>query len=178
MPLPILYKKLLALVVVLGPMFWLMLTEDGRRRTDVLMLWFFGEPQINVSLVDLGNAISEQDLRQVFPQLKLVCEERESRFGKRSCKAPISAINQIPAYFIAFFLTDNRLMAMKAGYRSRYQDSMYSMLRALLGPPTGNTPPGSAWSWSTPHGFALMPRQAVEVKEESTLVWLSSELMQ
>ena len=33
-----LYKRLFLLFLVLGPFFWLMFTEDGKRRTDLVLL--------------------------------------------------------------------------------------------------------------------------------------------
>lgn len=178
MQLPSLYKKLLAVAAVIGPMYWLMLTEDGRRRTDMLMLWLFGEPQVHVALTELGSRIAETDVRQIYPQLALVCDDRESRFGKRVCKAPISGINEIPAYYLAFFLTDGRLMAMKAGYRSNYHDSMLSMVRHMLGSPVESSADSPSLAWPAGEGVALLPRNAVEDKGESALLWLSRSLVQ
>ena len=176
MRLPPLYKKLLALVAVIGPMFWLMLTEDGRRRTDMLMLWFFGDPQISMSLGELRTGLGEAELRKVYPQLALVCEDRESRFGKRSCKAPISGFNEIPAHYIAFFLTGDRLTAMKAGYRAEYHGSMLSMVRQMLGAPADAGDDIPAIGWPAGEGLALLPRQAVDDKDESALLWLAPGL--
>jgi hypothetical protein len=175
MRLPPLYKKLLALAAVIGPMFWLLLTEDGRRRTDMLMLWFFGEPQVSLALEQLRSDLGEAELRQVYPQLALVCEERESTFGRRSCKAPISGFNEIPAHYLAFFLTDGRLTALKAGYRSNYHDSMVAMTRRMLGAPVGSGD-SPALSWPAGDGVALLPREAVADKDESALLWLGPAL--
>lgn len=176
MRLPSLYKKLLALAAVIGPMFWLMLTEDGRRRTDMLMLWFFGEPQVSMALTELRTGIGEAELRQVYPQLALVCEDRESIFGTRSCKAPISGFNEIPAHYLAFFLTEGRLTAVKAGYRSSYHESMVSMTRRMLGTPAQAADDSPAVTWAAGDGIALLPREAVDDKDESALLWLSPEL--
>jgi len=175
MRLPPLYKKLLALAAVIGPMFWLLLTEDGRRRTDMLMLWFFGEPQVSMALEQLRDDLGEAELRRVYPQLALVCEDRESAFGRRSCKAPISGFNEVPAHYLAFFLTDDRLTALKAGYRSNYHDSMVATMRRMLGAPVGARD-SPALSWPAGAGVVLLPREAVADKEESALLWLGPTL--
>ncbi len=38
---PKLYKRLLLIVIVVGPMWWLIFTEDGQRRSDMFMLRMF-----------------------------------------------------------------------------------------------------------------------------------------
>ena len=54
---PSFYKRILAFFVVIGPIFWLVFTEDGQRRTDIVLLTLWGEDEIALNLKALDKVI-------------------------------------------------------------------------------------------------------------------------
>ena len=71
---PALYKKLMAVIAVIGPIYWLMLTDDGRRRTDLVVLYLAGEPTVELRLDTLASAASEERFREFVPDVEWQCE--------------------------------------------------------------------------------------------------------
>ena len=71
-----LYKKLLMLAIVIGPIFWLVFTDDGQRRTDLVMLHVFGDGgELNLAIEKLNSGMTEYQFRELFPDLALGCDE-------------------------------------------------------------------------------------------------------
>ncbi|MCU7893078.1 MAG: hypothetical protein KZQ78_16375, partial [Candidatus Thiodiazotropha sp. (ex Ustalcina ferruginea)] len=73
--LPSFYKRILTFFVVIGPIFWLVFTEDGQRRTDSVVLTLWGEDDISLNLKVLDNQITEEELKQVFPDVEWLCDD-------------------------------------------------------------------------------------------------------
>ena len=65
-----LYKNLLLLAMVLGPLYWLTLTEDGQIRTDVVLLTLFGKPELNLTIERLNSDLTEAQLRAAAQNIK------------------------------------------------------------------------------------------------------------
>jgi len=173
--LPPLYKKLLILCMVFGPIIWLMFTEDGQRRTDTMVLWLFGEEEISMDLAALSNEYTEQELDEVYPQLKWRCQNHEDTYGDRHCVARIGIFNGIPARYLTAFYRDGRLSAMKLHYRAHNHGQMQSLLLSLLGEPKqpATAESGQVLQWRTHFGLVLM-KKALQGNDEPALFWLSS----
>ena len=110
---PRLYKTLLALAAVLGPIYWLMLTEDGQRRTDLTLMWILGRPSFDAALESFSDRLSEARLRETFPAIDFQCSDGTNPFGDRLCAARIGSFNQYPARGLSLYFDEGRLSAVK-----------------------------------------------------------------
>jgi hypothetical protein len=169
---PRFYKTLLALTVVIGPITWLMLTEDGRRRTDLMILGFKGEHMVEMRLDTLAAAATEAQVRQFLPQVKWQCHEGRNAFGDLSCVSPIGAFNDTPAHYLVMYYEAQALQAMKVVYRGGYHGHLTGLLRRMLGP--GENLDGIL-QWVTDRGLVLVQAELSEDAAEPTLLWLSAE---
>jgi hypothetical protein len=170
---PALYKKLLLLAIVVGPMYWLMFTEDGRRRTDLVALSLAGDPSVELRLDILASAATEDEFRQFLPDAEWQCKNAHSPFGERSCVSPIASFNDAPSHYLVLYFENNALQAMKVVYRRGYHDWLVTLVKEMLGAPS----PGSrnVLQWDTGKGLVLMQTQLAEQDGEPTLMWLSLE---
>jgi len=180
MSLNTLYLRLLALVVVIAPFVWLVLTEDGQRRTDQVLLALIGDPAtMDIAFAKLQGAATEQDVRANFPDLTLECADRSSHFGDRSCSARIASFNGPPARYVIVYFRHGKLSAVKALYQPAHRDHALSQLRTELGlPQDQNDDQDSVYVWRTPYGIVLAPRSAAAEDDEPAVVWLSSAYLQ
>ena len=144
---PSLYKKLLALAIVIGPIYWLMLTDDGRRRTDIVVLSLKGEPTVELRLDILGASATEDKIREFLPQVDWQCENTRTPFGERNCIASIAAFNDTPAHYMVVYFDDQGLSAVKIAYRHAYHGWLRALQQQSLGAPR-ETAPGVLRSFS------------------------------
>lgn len=179
---PLLYKKLLLLCCVFAPIIWLMFTQDGQRRTDTLVLWLFGEAEIKMDLKVLASRYTEQEMRQVYPELSWQCQDRASAYGDRLCVSRIGIFNGIPARYLTAFYRASQLAALKLNYRANNHGHLQSQLYDQLGAPETTqgsitTPtPDEILEWRTAYGMVVMKRALIG-DEEPTLFWLSAALL-
>lgn len=178
--LPILYKKLLILAVVFGPIVWLMFTDDGQRRTDTVVLWLFGEKEIKMDLQVLDSQFSEDELKEVYPELNWQCQAYQSTYGDRLCVSRIGVFNGIPSRYISFFFQAGQVSAVKLNYRTDNHAQLQIQLRQQMGQPdlearTAVTAPDpdEVLQWRTPYGMVIMKRNLLG-DEEAALFWLST----
>ena len=167
------YKTLLALAVVIGPITWLTFTEDGQRRTDLMLLGFMDEPFVEMRLDTLASAATEDQVREFLPKVQWQCRNARSAFGERSCTAAIGAFNDVPARYLVLYYDANALQAMKVVYREGYHRFLLTQLNEMLG--KGENGAGGVTQWKTERGLVLMPREAGESEGELSLMWLSAE---
>jgi hypothetical protein len=167
--LPPLYTKLLLLVVVIGPFFWLVFTDDGQRRTDLVLLHLMGREQVNLAIEHLTPTLTEADFRKLYPDLELTCGAGGAPFGDRLCGARIGAFNQIPARALSLFLTEDRLAAVRVDYRRGYHEDLRAQLERRVGRPQTD----QALSWPVSDGVLLMPVARPASESEAALFWLS-----
>jgi hypothetical protein len=80
---PPFYKRFLIFFIVIGPIFWLVFTEDGQRRTDIVLLTLWGEDELALNMSALNNQVSEEDLKKVFADITWACKDELSSFGNR-----------------------------------------------------------------------------------------------
>jgi hypothetical protein len=156
-----------------------MFTEDGQRRTDTMVLWLFGQPEIKLDLNALASEYTEREIQQVYPNLPWQCEDRMNPYGDRVCVSRIGIFNGIPSHYISAFFHADRLSALKVHYRANNHNSLQSHLLAQLGAPlaadqgSSRPPPADpVVQWRTPHGLVVMKRELI-AKQEPALFWLA-----
>lgn len=176
-----LYKKLLLLALVFGPVVWLMFTDDGQRRTDTMMLWLFGEKEIRLDLQALDNHYSEGDINQVYADLDWQCQDRATAYGERLCVSRIGVFNGIPANYLTLFYRSDQLSAVKLRYRRHHHNALRQQLLQQLGQPEleertnkNLTALDKINHWNMPHGQIIM-KEALTESEEPALFWLSTD---
>lgn len=170
------HKTVFALVAVIGPLYWLTLTDDGKRRVDAVMLHLTGKPGIEFNLKALNDQLTEAELKQVFPDQDWQCGDQDSPFGKRLCAAQIGTFNGLPARYITVFFANGHTTGLKLSYRNIYHDQLLQQLLQQLGQPTrepADAPPATAvLRWRTDHGSVILKQQLLE-GEEPALLWLA-----
>jgi len=177
------YKKSLMLAIVLGPIVWLVFTEDGQRRTDLAMLYLFGKGELNLAIEKLHSGMTEARFRGLFPDLELACDAGVNPFGDRLCSAEIGAFNAIPAHAFTLFLQDDGLRAAKLTYRRAYHGTLRQQLTRRLGEPDRRSRPSSVdirgpLTWAVDDGLLLLSHQEAKSDQEAALIWLSEPAKQ
>lgn len=193
---PRLYKTLLALAAVLGPIYWLMLTEDGQRRTDLTLMWILGRPSFDAALESFSDRLSEARLRESFPAIDFQCSDGTNPFGDRLCAARIGSFNQYPARGLSLFFDQGRLSAAKVLYPPAYHGRLRAWVERRVagvaaqadgGPESGGDGQigGGAGSgqapvvsegvaaWRVPDGVLMLKDEDLGRADEPALVWLS-----
>ena len=174
-----LYKKLLILSLVLGPMIWLVFTKDGQRRSDLVLLYLFGKEELNLAIENLNGSMTEADFRALFPDLALVCDDGANPFGDRLCTVEIGSFSAIPARAFTLFLEADRLRAAKLNYRRAYHDTLETQLSTRIGARPELEPSGpDAVSWQVGDGLLLMPAAEPGDDSEAALLWLSGAALE
>lgn len=173
-----LYKRLIAFLIVIGPMYWLVFTEDGQRRTDSVLLYLWGEDEIKFNLEALDDRFTEKDLKTVFPDIEWKCQDQNTNFGNRLCASQIGIYNGIPAHGIAVFFKDQWVNGMRINYRRIYHDQLVQQLWQQLGSPIRENPAEQNKStentilrWDTGKGNVIV-KQTLDISEEPALLWL------
>lgn len=176
------FKTAMALCLVVGPIYWLMFTNDGQRRSDTVMLWLSGADSVDLDLQRLNPGYGLEQLRQVYPKLDWQCREQTTAdTGRgRACSSPLGSYNSIPAYRIAFHFDDDQLARLRIDYRRRYHQALLTQLRRQLGKPV--TPASGAGGraaevieWRLAHGLVVLKRELRD-QDEPALFWLARPL--
>jgi hypothetical protein len=168
------YKLLLSLALVIGPFYWLMFTDDGRRRSDLFILHVLGNPSFNVGYDRLTGAVTKADIAEQFPKVEFQCAERTNALGDEVCGAEIASFNGLPARRALVHYGGGRLTALRLDYRHRYHDLLLESLHDGLGEPTREAG-GSALRWQVDGGSVVVPAVA-EQDADAALLWLSPAL--
>lgn len=178
--LPKAYKTLLMLALVIGPFYWLALTEDGQRRTDLALMGLLGKPEFNAALDAFDSRLTEAKLRETFPKLEFQCAVGANPFGNRLCGAEIGTFNQIPAKSVLLFLQDDRLRAAKVVYQPAYHEMVRRWVDQRVGARQTNplaTPVPAQEEGVIAHpvadGLLLMREGELSEDDEPALIWLS-----
>ncbi len=175
-----LYKTLLLILIVVGPIYWLMFTTDGKRRTDTMMLWLFSGESIELNLDVLDSQFSEQDWITVYPDVDWQCKASQSSFGQRVCFSEIASYNGIPASYLSVFFDDeSATRSVKLVYRNQYHSDIGEDLQYQLGSPMSNDTTDAAINasdqilrWKTAAGQVFI-KQTLQRDEEPVLLWLA-----
>jgi hypothetical protein len=183
--LPSLYKTLLLLAMVIGPIYWLVLTQDGQRRTDLALMYILGKPDLNAALDRFRGGTTESELRESFPDIELECAAAPSPFGDRLCAAEIGSFDRIPARSVTLFFAGDGLRAVKVLYQPAYHDLMrwWVERRVAKGAGEAESPPvpdidkGVA-SWVVYDGVLLLKDGELADGDEPSLFWLSGAALE
>ena len=174
-----LYKTLLLIVIVAGPIYWLMFTDDGKKRTDTAMLWLFSGESIDVNFAALDTQFREEDWKKVYPELDWQCQASQSPFGDRLCFSDIASYNGIPASYVSVFFNGPLTSAVKLVYRDQYHSDMGADLSHQMGPPANanipyneNASTDAVLQWNTDFG-RVMIKQTLKRGEEPVMLWLA-----
>ena len=173
--LPSSYKLLLSLALVIGPITWLMFTDDGRRRSDLVLLHILGDPSFNIAYDKLTPGVTEEMIRAQFPKVDFDCQALATSFGDRLCAAKIASFNGLPARSAQLYFAGDQLRMLQLGYRLKYHDMLEQSLRGGLGKPreesTGQAP---VLIWLTDFGGQIMmPAAQPEARADAALIWLA-----
>ncbi|MBK1647781.1 hypothetical protein CKO36_04020 [Rhabdochromatium marinum] len=167
---------MLSLALVIGPISWLMFTEDGKRRSDLVLLHILGDPSFNIAYDRLTPGVSEALIREQFPKVEFQCEALRTALGDRLCAAEIASFNGLPARSAQLYFADEHLRMLQLGYRLRYHATLEQSLREGLGTPreesTGQQP---VLIWTTEAGGQIMlPAESPRAPADAALIWLAA----
>ena len=176
MPIVRLYKTLVFIGIVVGPIYWLMFTDDGKRRTDTMVLWLAGGATIELNLQALDSNFRPADWRSVYDHVEWQCKDIESPYGNQLCYGEIASYNTIPANDLKVFFNDGVTSHVELGYRDQYHHEIYRDLREQLGKPltarARDETNNNILEWKTEHGIVLL-KQTLERGEHPVLIWLA-----
>ncbi len=174
-----LYKTLLLIAIVAGPIYWLMFTTDGKRRTDTAMLWLFSGESIEINFSALDPKFTEDNWKEVYPALDWQCRASSSPFGERVCFSDIASYNGIPSQYLSVFFDGPFTRTVKLVYRDQYHSDMGEDLLYQLGKPVNanvpyaeNASSDQVLQWQTDFGRILL-KQSLERGEEPVMLWLA-----
>lgn len=182
--LPKFYKRLLLTAIVVGPMWWLVFTDDGQRRSDMFLLRLFGGEPIYLNLKELDSRFTEQEMHQLYPDFSWQCKDGETGFGDRYCTSKIGSFNDIPANQVTMFFRNSAINAIQVNYRHNYHAMLGKDLRHQLGYPLSaaatnkDTPEtDKVVHWRTKGGHVIT-KHTLDKGEEPALLWLSPAQME
>jgi hypothetical protein len=178
LPIIKLYKTLIFIGIVVGPIYWLMFTDDGKRRTDTMVLWLAGGTSIDLNFKVLDDHYQPDDWKHVYPRVEWHCKDTRSSLGSHLCHAEIASYNGIPSKYLSVFFDQERTSAVKLVYRDQYHNEIGRDLIEQLGKPDvsgvadGNSrSDANILQWQTQNGLVLL-KKTLERGEEATLMWI------
>lgn len=173
--LPKAYKLALAICVVAGPFIWLVLTEDGKRRSDLFLLHLLGHQPFNLAVENLRADLQETPLLEQFPKVEFRCFDGQFGLGERRCSAPIGSFIGVPARDVELYWKDQSLNAARIDYRRRWHQVLRDELRRMYGDPRRDiVGERTVLAWRLPGGMLLMP-QEVRESEPAALMWVRNQ---
>lgn len=173
--LPKTYKLLLALCVVAGPFTWLVLTEDGKRRSDLFLLHLLGHQPFNLAVANLRPGLDKDVLLGQFPRLAFHCLEAPTELGERHCEARIGSFNGIPARQAQLDWKDDALTAVRIDYRGRWHEVLIEAMTMRLGAPRRDrVDERTILAWRLDEGMLLAPEQLID-EEPPVLIWIAQQ---
>lgn len=171
--LPKTYKTLLAVCVVAGPFVWLVLSEDGKRRSDLFLLHLLGHQPFNVAYANLRPDVGEEQLLGQFPRIEFGCRDRATPLGDRECAAEIGSVNGIPARAVRILFRDGALSAVQLDYRGRWHGVLIDELGRRYGEPRRDAAhERTVLAWPFDRGTLLLPQTLAE-DEQATAMWIA-----
>ncbi|MCP3668639.1 MAG: hypothetical protein GY696_40190 [Gammaproteobacteria bacterium] len=167
------YTTVLLIVIVVAPIYWLLGTEDGKRRSDTLILWVSGGDPIDINFKALDDLLTEKEWKNVYPDIAWKCGAEVSTWGTSLCTAEISSYNGIPAKYVTVFFVSDYASGLKLAYREQYHQSLGKELQYQLGRPDGVS--GGVVRWKLEHGVVLL-KQLLEKNDEAALLWVPGRI--
>lgn len=170
-----LLKRLYIVVILAAPLFWLILTDDGRRHTDLAILKLKGGETMEIQLKALHSSITEGRLQEQLPDTPFNCGPQATPFGDRLCQVQLASFNGLPARFAIAYFANNQIQALKVGYQRPYHRALLAHLVAALGAAGAEghlTPSGGPgiYRWSVGDGdLVALDENSLEGNEPSIL---------
>lgn len=170
-----LFKRFYLIVIIAAPLVWLIMTDEGRRYTDLGILYVKGGNGMDIHLEALNSGINEERLKKQLPDTPFECGEQATPFGDRICQVQLASFNGLPSRFAIAYFADNRLQAFKIGYQRPYHSDLLKHLFAKLGTPgaedhlTSPNAPG-LYRWKVEDGELIaLDENSLEGNEPSIL---------
>jgi hypothetical protein len=163
-----------------GPIYWLLATPDGQRRTDMALMALLGRPAFDAALDRFSPRLDEPQLRERFPALDLRCTDTQSPFGDRLCTAVLGSFNQYPAQGLTLYFRDGALAAVKVLYEPAYHGEIRAWVARRPGRLQDDGTPASpgldqgVTSWLVTEGLLVMKDGALGTSDEPALFWLAA----
>jgi hypothetical protein len=182
--LPKAYKLFLAVCVVAGPFIWLVLTEDGKRRSDLFLLHLLGHQPFNLAVEKLRPELDQDLLLGQFERVAFDCGSGAYSLGEWRCAARIGSFNGIPARRVELYWEDagvdgeqgSGLSAMRLDYRGRWHALLIAELKTRYGRPRHDSVDGrTVLAWRFDAGVLLLP-QTLSDDEAPTLMWVRQQV--
>lgn len=174
-----LYMRLLMVIALILPLYWLTLTTDGQRRVDSVILQISGDESIDFNFAVLDGSFTETHIKEVYPDLNWDCVDvptSPAQLGDRQCQSVIAAFNGIPSKKLTLYFRSPAISAVKLDYRRHYHESLRDQLIGQLGMFQSSTgladDPDSIMQWETSGGLVLM-KHDLKPGDEASLMWLS-----
>lgn len=176
---PSVHKTIFLLILVIGPIYWLMLTDEGKRISDTTLMWLLGEDEIHFNVRELNSAFTRDEIKKVFSEIEWQCSTQETPFGNNLCAAQIGSFNGYPSRILGLYFRDDQISAFKLTYRDRYHEQLMGYFIRQLGQPTNvaaavseGPDASSVLEWDLGHGMLLMKKELGKTDEPS-VVWLA-----
>jgi hypothetical protein len=175
------HKSLFIVLMVLAPLWWLTMTEDGQRRADGVLLRLLGDMPLDLKIEALDGRLTEAELKRVYDQLPWQCQDANTNFGNRVCSSKIGTYNGLPSRLVTFYFSNGTLNAFKLNYRENYHVPLGSQLIKQLGQPnvpvaiSGEAPPPeNILQWQSDHGTVII-KEELDKDEEAAMLWLAAK---
>jgi hypothetical protein len=166
-----LFKRGMAFIMVIAPFWWLVMTDDGQRRNDLVMNALFGDGEpMNLSFSKLTADARREDFEANWPELALQCTDSSSKYGDRVCIAAITEINGTPAHHVHLYLQSQRINAVQLLYVREHHQYMLTRLYDELGPAKDMN---GVWQWITPWGLVVAPKTLTS-DSDAEVWWIST----
>ena len=179
---PNLHKTILILILVFIPPYWLLFTDEGGRVSDTALLWLLGEEEIKVSVEELDNSFSQQDIKNVYADVEWQCGTKQTAFGDSLCAARIGTFNGFPSQLLTFYFQADRVNAMKLTYRDQYHKQILGHYIGQLGQPTNvaeavaeGPDAENVLQWQLAKGTLVLKKELAKV-DEPAMLWLAAKL--
>jgi hypothetical protein len=170
------HKNFFLVLLVVAPLYWLMLTDDGTRRVDAVMLWLLGKTAMDFNLAAIDARFTPAELQTVFPQLEWNCQKQSGYFGDQVCASPVGTFNGIPARYIFVFFNEGQASGLKMEYRSAYHDQLVRQVSEQLGTQADVRGIGKdeILEWQNAGGRIILKAELGR-RDEAALLWISRE---
>jgi len=173
--LPKTYKLILAICVVAGPFIWLVLSEDGKRRSDLFLLHLLGHQPFNLAVSNLRPGLEESALLSQFSRIDFNCADAGNALGARRCAAEIGSFNGVPARRAELFWDAGELKGVRIDYRGRWHAVLLEELENRYGRPRRDrTASGTVLAWRFDDGMLLVPETLVD-NEPPAMMWIGQQ---
>jgi hypothetical protein len=173
------FNRFLLLGLLLGPLTWLLVSDEGQRLSDIFLLKLSGAPEVHVDYQQLKADISEAEFKRLLPKVEFQCADKPTDFGERLCFTPMAGFNGTPSQYMSAFFRGDHLMAIKLAYQRSYHDYLYNSLSRELGEPNSERssalPDNSgAKQWQAGRGWLVLPGESLKEDAEPALFWLAA----